>query len=142
MAEPETPATAPPTTPNQATGPADAGPQRPPLREALDALERAAGNLREKDPSLADRVRDLVAQAADPVRFNQREFRHEIAYAVQDTEKALGHLIDGLAQLSQFVAAVHWQPGFKLTFGDGPCRVLEPGNRTGQTADERQPTRN
>jgi hypothetical protein len=94
MAEPETPPTAPPTTPNQATGPADAGPQRPPLREALDALERAAGNLREKDPSLADRVRDLVAQAADPVRFNQREFRHEIAYAVQDTEKALGHQLN------------------------------------------------
>ncbi|HTU21512.1 MAG TPA: hypothetical protein VMG10_25970, partial [Gemmataceae bacterium] len=57
----------------------------------LDALERAGKDLQEKDPNLADKARDLVAQASDSVRLNQREFRHEIAYAVQDTEKALGH---------------------------------------------------
>jgi hypothetical protein len=94
MAEPEIPAT--PQSANSAprTASADAARPQTPVGEALDALERASNNLQEKDPALADRVRDLVAQAADPVRFNQRAFQHEIAYAVQDTEKALGHQLN------------------------------------------------
>ena len=91
MAEPETPSTAQPVSPNPGASTSDANTPRLPVREMLEVLERAAKNLQEKDPNLADKARDLVAQAVDPVRLNQREFRHEIAYTVQDTEKALGH---------------------------------------------------
>ena len=94
MAEPEIPATPQPANSAPHTASADATRPQTPVREALDALERASNNLQEKDLALADRVRDLVAQAADPVRFNQRAFQHEIAYAVQDTEKALGHQLN------------------------------------------------
>jgi hypothetical protein len=73
---------------------ADAARSHTPIREALDALERASKSLQEKDPALADKALDLMAQGADPVRFNQRAFQHEIAYAVQDTEKALGHQLN------------------------------------------------
>ena len=91
MADPQNPSSTEPVSPNPAAPTSDATTSRPAVREMLDALERTAKNLQEKDPNLADKARDLVAQATDPVRLNQREFRHEIAYAVQDTEKALGH---------------------------------------------------
>lgn len=94
MAEPETPATPQAANPPPRAASAVGARSQTPMREALDALERASNILQEKDPALADRARDLVAQAADPVRFNQRAFHHEIAYAVQDTEKALGHQLN------------------------------------------------
>ena len=53
------------------------------LRLALPALQSA-------DKSLAQHVESIARQASDPVRFNQRSFQHEIAYAVQDTTKVLG----------------------------------------------------
>ncbi len=94
MAEPETPAPPQPANPAPSSASADGVRPQTPIREALDALERASKSLQEKDPALADRARALIAQSADSVRFNQREFRHEIAYAVQDTEKALGHQLN------------------------------------------------
>ena len=94
MADPETASSPQPAAPSQNTASSDPAAVRAPIRDALDALDRAAKSVQEKDPALADKARDLVAQAADPVRFNQRDFRHEIAYAVQDSEKALGHQLN------------------------------------------------
>ena len=91
MAEPDnSPAPSPPNTASSASPPKAADPSAA-IRDVLDALNRTASELQERDPTLADKARDLVAQASDPLRLNQREFRHEIAYTLQDTEKALGH---------------------------------------------------
>lgn len=61
------------------------------FREMLDALNRSLPAVRGRDPDLAQTIQTITTQAADPLRANQREFRHDVAYAVQDTEKALGH---------------------------------------------------
>ena len=94
MADPETASSPQPLGPSQNTASPDPAAVRAPIREAVDALDNAVKAVHEKDPALAEKARDLVAQAADPVRFNQRDFRHEIAYAVQDSEKALGHQLN------------------------------------------------
>ena len=141
MAEPEIPATPQPANSGPRTASADAARPQTPIREALDALERASNNLREEDPALADRVRDLVAQAADPVRFNQRAFQHEIAYAVQDTEKALGHqlnlspnarsVIDRLAGSAPTLENDQMAALLRTTAKIGDAKVVDEIRRTG-----------
>ncbi|MEO8715013.1 MAG: hypothetical protein ABI369_08365 [Acetobacteraceae bacterium] len=61
------------------------------LREAVDKLQLALPGLQIVDKSLAQHVEFIARQASDPLRLNQRSFQHEIAYAAQDTVKALGN---------------------------------------------------
>ena len=91
MAEPDnSTASPPPGNTNGANAPKPSDPSAA-FREMLDALNRNLPELRERDPNVAQTIRAVIEQAADPLRANQREFRHDAAYAVQDTEKALGH---------------------------------------------------
>ena len=91
MAEPDNSHAPPPPNTASSASPPKAVDSSAAVREMLDVLNRTASEVQERDPSLADKARDLVAQASDPLRLNQREFRHEIACTLQDTEKALGH---------------------------------------------------
>ena len=44
------------------------------------------------DKPLAARIDDLIKQANDPLRLNQKNFQHEIAYTFQDVEKKSGYV--------------------------------------------------
>ena len=74
-----------------------ADPREAALREALDKLQLALPTLQSADKSLAQHVDSVIRQADDPLRFNQRSFQHEIAYAAQDATKILGVTRFGLA---------------------------------------------
>ena len=64
-------------------------PQRDPTRELLDALAVSYGRVSQIDRPTAQAIQDAVRQGSDPVRQNDPMFRHQLAYTVQDTEKAL-----------------------------------------------------
>jgi hypothetical protein len=90
MAEPEnTPAQQPPPTPPSLSDKQD--PPRSPVTEMLDAMNRYASTINERDPALANHITSLRQDAADSIRGNQRELHHLVAYAAQDAEKVLGH---------------------------------------------------
>jgi hypothetical protein len=80
MAEPEnTPAQQPPPTPPSLSEKQD--PPRSPVTEMLDAMNRYASTLNERDPALANHITSLRQDAADSIRGNQRELHHLVAYA-------------------------------------------------------------
>jgi len=58
-----------------------------PIREFLDSLQRVQTDISRYNKPLADRIDDLLKQAGDPLRLNQRSFHHEVAYTFQDIEK-------------------------------------------------------
>ncbi len=60
------------------------------MREVADKLREVAASLTGTDRALAQQVNHLALQASDQVRLNQRSFQHDLAYAVQDVEKARG----------------------------------------------------
>ncbi|HET6607473.1 MAG TPA: hypothetical protein VFG62_12415 [Rhodopila sp.] len=64
---------------------------RAPASEMLEAMNRYASTIKERDPTLAQEIASLRSEASDPIRANQRELHHLVAYAAQDAEKALGH---------------------------------------------------
>ncbi|GAB0119828.1 hypothetical protein [Acidisoma sp. 7E03] len=89
MAEPEhTSGQKPSPLPPAATGQEA---QRGPLAEMLEAMNRYASTIKDRDPELAQNIASLRLEASDPIRANQRELHHLVAYAAQDTEKVLGH---------------------------------------------------
>ena len=73
-----------------APSPASAGAQA--IQEAVALLRAALPRLRETNPSFADGLSGFLQRADDPVRLNQAEFQHQIAYAVQDVERMTGPL--------------------------------------------------
>jgi hypothetical protein len=66
-------------------------PRQPATQEMLDTATRFIGEIRDRNPQLADHVANLKADHADPIRANQREFQHSVAYATENAEKTLGH---------------------------------------------------
>lgn len=60
------------------------------LREASEKLRLAIPALSEVDRPLAQAADQLVRQASDPVRLNQRSFQHELAYVIQDVGRTKG----------------------------------------------------
>ena len=64
-------------------------PQRDPTRELLDTLACPYGRVSQIDRPTAQAIQDIVRQGSDPARHNDPMFRHQLAYTVQDTEKAL-----------------------------------------------------
>jgi hypothetical protein len=62
-----------------------------PMAEALNALNSARRDLQTKDPDLAKQIGKLLSDAREADKLNDKAFRHEIAYAVRDAEKTLGH---------------------------------------------------
>ena len=67
--------------------------ERDSIRELLDALSRTAPKLERENADLARRAEAIVRQAAEPGRSTQPQFRHDIAYLVQDIERsAIGQL--------------------------------------------------
>ena len=64
-------------------------PQRDPTRDLLDTLALSYGRVSQIDRPTAQAIQDIVRQGSDPARQNDPMFRHQLAYTVQDTEKAL-----------------------------------------------------
>jgi hypothetical protein len=64
-------------------------PRQPATQEMLDTATRFIGEIRDRNPQLADHVANLKADHADPIRANQREFQHLVAYATENAEKTL-----------------------------------------------------
>ena len=73
-----------------APSPATTGTQA--IREAVEQLRAALPKLRETNPAYADGLATFLQRADDPVRLNQAEFQHRIAYALKDVEKITGSL--------------------------------------------------
>ena len=63
-------------------------PQRDPTRELLDTLALSYGRVSQIDRPTAQAIQDVVRQGSDPARHNDPMFRHQLAYTVQDAEKA------------------------------------------------------
>ena len=57
----------------------------------LDAAKQFTDRIRERNPILADDLTAYRQERSDPVRANQAEFQHLVAYAVENAEKTLGH---------------------------------------------------
>ncbi len=64
-------------------------PQRDATRELLDTLALSYGRVSQIDRSTAQAIQEVVRQGSDPARHADPGFRHQLAYAVQDTEKVL-----------------------------------------------------
>jgi hypothetical protein len=65
-----------------------------PIRDVLTKLVASVDQLPAAATNLATRIRGLETDATEPVRFNQKDIRHEIAYAAQDFEKATGRQLN------------------------------------------------
>ena len=117
MAEPQTAAPTPPTSPGPGNAPPGEGPKqetaikseqsqvrtpegerkdRKPeelekaLREVGAKLQEAAASLASSHSVLSHEAVRLALSTRDDARLNQRSYQHELAYAVQDIEKARG----------------------------------------------------
>ena len=117
MAEPQTAAPTPPTSPGPGNAPPGEGPKqetfvksgqsqvktpegekkdRKPeelesaLREVGAKLQEAAASLPSQHGRLSQDALRAADGAADAARSNQRSFQHELAYVVQDVERARG----------------------------------------------------
>jgi hypothetical protein len=87
---------------------------RDPIRELLDALSRAAPKLESDNADLAQRAEAIVRQAAEPGRSTQPQFRHDIAYLVQDIERsAIGQLPLTVATRSEVTRLAGSAPGLE-----------------------------
>jgi hypothetical protein len=101
--------------PDQTSGTeANAAGERDPIRELLDALSRAAPKLERENADLARRAEAIVRQAAEPGRSTQPQFRHDIAYLVQDIERsAIGQLPLTVATQSEVTRLAGSAPGLE-----------------------------
>ncbi len=101
--------------PDQTSGTeANAAGVRDPIRELLDALSRAAPKLERDNADLAQRAEAIVRQAAEPGRSTQPQFRHDIAYLVQDIERStIGQLPLTLATRSEVTRLAGSAPGLE-----------------------------
>ena len=74
-------------------------PQRDATRELLDTLALSYGRVSQIDRLTAQAIQEVVRQGSDPARHADTAFRHQLAYTVQDTEKALRTPISMPAEL-------------------------------------------
>ena len=65
-----------------------------PIRDVLTKLVASVDQMPATARELGTRIRELEKDAQDPVRFNQKSVQHDVAYAVQDFEKATGKQLD------------------------------------------------
>ncbi|OYV51266.1 MAG: hypothetical protein B7Z77_04175 [Acidocella sp. 20-58-15] len=65
-----------------------------PIRDALTKLVAGLDQLPAAAKDLSTKIRALDKDAQDPVRFNQKSVQYDVAYAVQDFEKATGKQLD------------------------------------------------
>ena len=87
---------------------------RDPIQELLDALSRATQKLERENADLAQRAAAIVRQAAEPGRSTQPQFRHDIAYLVQDIERsAIGQLPLTVATRSEVTRLASSAPGLE-----------------------------
>jgi hypothetical protein len=83
----------PPPQPPDAENTAATEPNKPapadkdPMQELLDNLQRAQPTIATLDRDLAHWIQTLTREGADPQRRTEPDFRHQVAYAVQDLEK-------------------------------------------------------
>jgi hypothetical protein len=59
-------------------------------KDVSDKLRQALPSIAEADKAVAQSVESVLRQLADPIRTNQRGFQHELAYTVQEVERARG----------------------------------------------------
>ena len=88
-ADPQQPEAAGDKASRQETPGRQQAPQRDATRELLDTLALSYGRVSQIDRQTAQAIQDVVRQGSDPARHNDPMFRHQLAYTVQDTEKAL-----------------------------------------------------
>ncbi len=60
------------------------------IKQAVDQLRASLPKLQETNPAYASGLNNFLQSADDPVRLNQAEFQHRIAYAVRDVERITG----------------------------------------------------
>lgn len=73
------------------------------IKEAVDQLRAALPKLQEANAGFTESLRNLLQRADDPVRLNQVEFQHRIAYAVQDAKLHVGPLAFSSPDLKSYV---------------------------------------
>ena len=64
------------------------------IRDVLTKLVANIDQLPFSAKDLGAKIQELVKDAQEPVRFNQKLVQHEVAYAAQDFEKAIGRQLD------------------------------------------------
>jgi len=80
--------TASPAPASAAPSPASVGSDA--IKQAVDQLRASLPKLQETNPAYASGLSNFLQSADDPVRLNQAEFQHRIAYAVKDVEQITG----------------------------------------------------
>ncbi len=65
-----------------------------PIRDVLSKLVARIDQLPDSAKNLGRKIQELDNDAREPVRFNQKSVQHDVAYAVQDFEKATGRQLD------------------------------------------------
>ncbi len=80
--------TASPAPASAAPSPASIGSDA--IKQAVDQLRASLPKLQETNPAYASGLSNFLQSADDPVRLNQAEFQHRIAYAVKDVERMTG----------------------------------------------------
>lgn len=66
-------------------------PERSTIQEMLDVAHRFIDEIKARNPVVSDEVSRLRSEQSDPIRANQQDFQHQVAYVTQDAEKTLGH---------------------------------------------------
>jgi hypothetical protein len=84
------------------------------IRDVLAKLGASIDQLPASAKALRMKIQELVKDALEPVRFNQRQVQHEVAYAAQDFEKATGRQLDLTpAQRSEITRFAGSAPGLE-----------------------------
>ena len=78
----------------QAAGKPDADKAKDPLRELIDKLGRTQEMVARVDPALAATIRGITDTVNVPGRVEEPMFRTKVAYALQDTEKLVGPIVN------------------------------------------------
>lgn len=84
------------------------------IKQAVDQLRASLPKLQETNPAYASGLNNFLQSADDPVRLNQAEFQHRIAYAVKDVERMTGPFekLDGDARQQIAILSMS-SPGLK-----------------------------
>ncbi len=95
-------------------GAASAPPEKDPMRDLLQRIERATPLLANVDSELARSVKALARQSADAERAVQPGFRTEVAYLLQDIEKsAVGRIELSATLRSEMTNLARSAPGLE-----------------------------
>ena len=77
-----------------AAGKAEEAKAKDPLRELIDKLGRTQEMVARVDPALAATIRGITDAVGIPGRVEEPMFRTKVAYALQDTEKLVGPIVN------------------------------------------------